>query len=66
MTFHLPQMPSYLFLLAVFLPSFGPLQLLCVLLFDGILVDDLLQMGQSHFSVRLKPPQQRLVGQSRV
>lgn len=64
--FLLPQILSYPFFLAVFLQSFGPLLLLGVLLFDSVLGDDLLQTGQSHFSVRPKLPKQCEVQQSRV
>ncbi|TNN34014.1 hypothetical protein EYF80_055827 [Liparis tanakae] len=44
----------------------GPVLLLHVLLSDGVGGDDLLQAGQSHFSVLTEPPQQRGVGQGRV
>lgn len=54
----LSEMFSHLFLLGFFLQPFGPLLLLRVLLFGGVLGDDILQTGHSHFSVRPQLAQQ--------
>lgn len=50
---------SYLLLLAAFVQTFLPVQLLRVLLSDGVPCDDILQTGQSLFPVGPKLPQQR-------